>query len=203
MKRGDVVLVRLPRVDPASPTHLRRGLRPAAIVQSDAPANPAAVVQVVPATSNQRTMRYSCSLLVQPDSMNGLNLPSVLMATRLGAVDAARIESRLGTLSAADLQALERCIEMLPGLRQQTALAGDRGLVERAGQGFDLHDHPLPSGCAFSLRIDEGREGGHGAPGTPEPRTSRAARGLRAPGPPGTPEPPRRGTTVREDKEFR
>jgi len=40
------------------------------------------------------------------------------------------------------------------------------------------HGHPLPSGCAFSLRIDERREGGHGAP-----------------------RPPRRGSTAREDKE--
>jgi len=58
MKRGDVVLIRLPQVDPASPTHVQRGLRPAVIVQS-----------------------------------------------------------RLGTLSPADLQALERCIKMLLGLR--------------------------------------------------------------------------------------
>jgi mRNA-degrading endonuclease toxin of MazEF toxin-antitoxin module len=117
MKRGDVVLVRLPSVDPASPTHVQRGPRPAVIVQSDALTSPAPVIQVVPATSNQRAMRYSCSLLVQPDSMNGLNMPSVLIVTQLGAVDAARIESRLGTLSPADLQALERGIKMLLDLQ--------------------------------------------------------------------------------------
>ena len=59
-------------------------------------------------------------------------------------------------------------------------------------EGFGRHDHPLPSGCALSLRIDERREGGHGAPPAPQPREPREPR-----------EPPRRGSTVREDKEFR
>ena len=49
-----------------------------------------------------------------------------------------------------------------------------------AAGGNDLQDHPPPSGCAFSLRIDERREGGHGAP-----------------------RPLRRGSIAREDKEFR
>ena len=47
--------------------------------------------------------------------------------------------------------------------------------------GMAPHDHPLPSGCAFSLRIDGRREGGYGAPQPPEP--------------------PRRGSTARADKE--
>jgi len=47
-----------------------------------------------------------------------------------------------------------------------------------------LRDHPLPSGCALGLRIDERREGGDGAPQPWRPR-----------------EPPPRGSPVREDKE--
>ncbi len=83
-------------------------------------------------------------------------------------------------------------------LRERGAL-GDRAKYEAAlgkvrnvepDEGDELpgpakgsHDHPLPSGSACSLRIDERREGGDGAP--PAPR------------------PPRRGSTVREDKGFR
>ena len=78
-------------------------------------------------------------------------------------------------------------------LRERGAL-GDRAKYEAAlgkvrnvepDEGDELpgpakgsHDHPLPSGSACSLRIDERREGGDGAP--PAPR------------------PPRRGSTVRE-----
>ena len=54
-------------------------------------------------------------------------------------------------------------------------------------------DHPLPSGCAFSLRIDERREGGHGAPHAPG----------QPPWKPAPWEPPRRGSPVREDKKSR
>jgi len=43
--------------------------------------------------------------------------------------------------------------------------------MNRSGRlGTTARDHPLPSGCAFSLRIDEPREGGHGAPHAPDPR---------------------------------
>ena len=87
-------------------------------------------------------------------------------------------------------------------LRERGAL-GDRAKYEAAlgkvrnvepDEGDELpgpakgsHDHPLPSGSACSLRIDERREGGDGAP--PAPRPPR--------------HPPPRGITVREDKEFR
>ena len=54
-----------------------------------------------------------------------------------------------------------------------------------AAHGMDSHDHPLPSGCAFSLRIDGRQEGGDGAPRPPRPPDA----------------PPPRGSTAREDKE--
>ena len=69
----------------------------------------------------------------------------------------------------------------------------------RSRCGTARHDHPLPSGCALGLRIDERREGGDGAPRTPQPWQSPGRSGCRAAGV----RAPRRGSAVREDKESR
>ena len=81
--------------------------------------------------------------------------------------------------------------------RRGTRAAGGR-MVENS-----RHDHPLPSACAFSLRIDEPRKGGHGAPRAPRPPPPWEPQPWEPP--PWEPqpwEPPRRGSTVREDREF-
>ena len=73
-----------------------------------------------------------------------------------------------------------------PQWPSEPSCPGSRPPLRRRAECFSRRDHPLPSGCPLGLRIDERREGGHGAA---------------QPWPPG--EPPRRGSAVREDKEFR
>ena len=67
--------------------------------------------------------------------------------------------------------------------RLRAARAPPPGGVVRGEIGSGPHDHPLPSGSACGLRIDERREDGRGARHVPRP--------------------PRRGSTVREDKKSR
>jgi hypothetical protein len=81
-------------------------------------------------------------------------------------------------LRAAATAAADALIAIGPKAKQlvsarATSAAGQR----HAAQYFAGHDHPLPSGSAFNLRIDERREGGDGAPRPPGGRRPCATTG--------------------------
>ncbi|MHB0981344.1 MAG: type II toxin-antitoxin system PemK/MazF family toxin [Thermoleophilia bacterium] len=116
MTRGSVVLVALPRPNPATSSHVQAGPRPAVIVQADDMRNPGAVILVVPMTTNMDAIRFSGSLLVTPDSVNGLTSPSVLLLTQLRAIDCTLIVRTLGRLGRSDMGALDEQLGLILGL---------------------------------------------------------------------------------------
>ena len=74
--------------------HEQRGMRPAIVVGG---AN--GLVLVVPLTSNGSTARYSHTLLISPDSHNGLDAESVALIFQIVALDRERFRHRIGAIS--------------------------------------------------------------------------------------------------------
>lgn len=106
MQRGDVWWVEF---DPAVGTEIRK-TRPAVIVSNDSANRNLARVVVVPVTSNTgRT--YPGEAVV---SIGGK--PSKAMADQIMAADKTRLKSQVGTLSKADLLAVEDAIKIHLGL---------------------------------------------------------------------------------------
>jgi mRNA interferase MazF len=111
MRRGEIRWVDL---DPARGAEANRR-RPAVIVSNDG-ANTTAnrlgrgVVTVVPVTTNTRRV-YPFQVLLPPDA-TGLPRESKAQAEQVRSVAVERIEAMVGTLSAADLAALDEALRL-------------------------------------------------------------------------------------------
>ena len=106
MRRGEVWWVEF---DPSVGTEIRK-TRPAVIVSNDAANRNLARVVVVPMTSNTGRL-YPGEAVVLVDGQS-----SKAMADQIMAADKARLKSQLGTVSKADMQAVEDAIRVHLGL---------------------------------------------------------------------------------------
>lgn len=106
MRRGEVWWVEF---DPSVGTEIRK-TRPAVIVSNDAANRNLARVVVVPMTSNMGRL-YPGEAVVSVDGQS-----SKAMADQIMAADKARLKSQLGTVSKADMQAVEDAIRVHLGL---------------------------------------------------------------------------------------
>ena len=95
--------------DPSVGTEIRK-TRPAVIVSNDAANRNLARVVVVPMTSNTGRL-YPGEAVVSVDGQS-----SKAMADQILAADKARLKSQLGTVSKADMQAVEDAIRVHLGL---------------------------------------------------------------------------------------
>ena len=106
MRRGEVWWVEF---DPSVGTEICK-TRPAVIVSNDAANRNLARVVVVPMTSNTGSL-YPGEAVVSVDGQS-----SKAMADQIMATDKARLKSQLGTVSKADMQAVEDAIRVHLGL---------------------------------------------------------------------------------------
>ena len=106
MRRGEVWWVEF---DPSVGTEIRK-TRPAVIVSNDAANRNLARVVVVPMTSNTGRL-YPGEAVVSVDGQS-----NKAMADQIMAADKARLKSQLGTVSKADMQAVEDAIRVHLGL---------------------------------------------------------------------------------------
>lgn len=99
MEIGDVYTVEIPSSD----GHEQAGARPAIIVQATRYGDRLQTVLIVPLTSRLTAQSFPGTFLIQPDSGNNLDVPSVALVFQLRALDRRRIRRRLGRLSPSDL----------------------------------------------------------------------------------------------------
>lgn len=71
------------------------------------------VIMIVPFTSAPRAVRFPGTLLIQPDTQNGLSLPSIALVFQLSAVDKRNCLQRLGAL---DVQSLDQIFALMDKL---------------------------------------------------------------------------------------
>lgn len=108
MKRGEVWWV---EYDPAVGSEIRK-TRPSVILSNDAANRNLARVVVVPMTSNMGRV-YPGEALVAVAGQQ-----SKVMADQIMAADKARLKSLLGTLSSADMRAVEDAVVLHLGMRR-------------------------------------------------------------------------------------
>jgi mRNA interferase MazF len=109
MRRGEVWRVRIP----FAPGHAQAGDRPALIVQNDPLIASLPTVLIVPFTSSPGAVRFHCTLVVQPDGLNGLTVPSVALVFQLRAIDKGDCLQRIGVLDSATLDGVMGLIDQL------------------------------------------------------------------------------------------
>ena len=105
VRRGDVVLVNL---DPTIGVEIKK-TRPAIVLSNDSINQHSQLVVVVPLTKN--TVRISPSHVVIPKGTARLTFTSKVVTEQIKAVDKQRIVKRIGSLSPALLEQVERALK--------------------------------------------------------------------------------------------
>ncbi len=115
MKRGDVVLVRLPH-----PSGVRGKKRPVVVVQADTYSGAIATIVVAEVTSNLTFANDPACLFIDvssPDGQaTGIVHDSVISCLVLSTVYSSSVDRVLGSLSPALLQQLDECLKTALGL---------------------------------------------------------------------------------------
>jgi mRNA interferase MazF len=119
---GDIHWVELP----LSTGHEQSGRRPAVIVQDEAYAGMLPVVLTIPLTSAASTLRFSGTLLIQPNAENGLRQASVALVFQMRAVDRRRIGDRVGAVGAKVLAEIFTVLDKLLGRLETNQQSGDQ-----------------------------------------------------------------------------
>ena len=111
MNPGDVHWVEFP----AGAGRAQAGRRPAIVVQSDETSRRIPTVLVIPLTTRQDALRFPGTVLVEPDTQNGLKHPSVALVFQLTAIDSKFLGSILGSVSSEVLQSIWIAFDEITG----------------------------------------------------------------------------------------
>ena len=106
-RRGDIFWVRL---DPTRGTEIRK-TRPAVVISNDSCNKYSARVIVIPITSNVESL-YPGEALIEIQGS-----PARVLGDQMRSLDKSRLGSRIGTLSPADLTAVEEAILITLGFQ--------------------------------------------------------------------------------------
>jgi mRNA interferase MazF len=111
--RGDVVLVRLGTTEGAE----IRKTRPAVVLSNPAACRADAVVQVVPITALPNRALRPYEARIDSDAA-GVSKPSRAVANQLRTVSRSRLQRVLGSVSCAELEAVERAVLIQLGIQR-------------------------------------------------------------------------------------
>jgi len=81
---------------PARGGRAQAGRRPAIVVQKE---KTLPTVLLIPLTTQQDALRFSGTMLVEPDANNHLRQPSVALVFQMTAIDKSFIKNKLGAIS--------------------------------------------------------------------------------------------------------
>ena len=110
--RGDIYLVNF---DPTIGAEIRK-TRPALVLQNDI-ANKSSPVTIVAAISSKfDDPLYPTEVLISARAGTGLAVDSVVLLNQIRTVDKRRLVKRLGTLSAAKMEGVDRALRISVGL---------------------------------------------------------------------------------------
>ena len=110
--RGDIYLVNF---DPTIGAEIRK-TRPALVLQNDI-ANKSSPVTIVAAISSRfEDPLYPTEVLISTRERTGLTVDSVVLLNQIRTVDKRRLVKRLGTLSAAKMEEVDRALRISVGL---------------------------------------------------------------------------------------
>jgi mRNA interferase MazF len=110
-KRGDVVRVRLDLVVGSE----QAGIRPALVISPDVINENGPVVLIAAITSKRTERLYPFEALIEPPE-GGLTRRSKVMLMQLRSVDKKRLLDRMGSVSDATMQSVERALHVATGL---------------------------------------------------------------------------------------
>lgn len=113
MRRGDIIMVELPKPSSQQQGREQLGRRPAIIIQDETKFSSLPTILVVPLTSNQNAKRFPGTFLVRPTPTNGLGTDSVILAFQARAVDRNRIDRLMGKLDPGDQERLDALLKEL------------------------------------------------------------------------------------------
>lgn len=109
MNSGDLYNVEIPLSD----GHEQAGTRPAIIVQASQFEEQLPTILIVPLTSQLAAQAFPGTLLIHPDSENGLTLPSIALVFQLRAIDKRRLRRMIGRLNLAHLAQVHQHLKIL------------------------------------------------------------------------------------------
>lgn len=95
--------------------HAQKGRRPAVIVQNQKVSKDVPTVLVIPLTSQLDALRFPGTVLLEPDSNNGLRRASVALVFQLTAIDRSYISNQIGNLSGSALEEIFSALDELTG----------------------------------------------------------------------------------------
>ncbi len=111
MKPGDLFWVEFP----SGAGRAQSGRRPAILVQSAKLSAKLPTVLLIPLTTQQDALRFSGTVLIEPNSANGLRHLSVALVFQLTAIDKRLLGSKIGYLSETILKLIWQSLDELLG----------------------------------------------------------------------------------------
>ncbi len=111
IQQGEIYLVEIPLLD----GHEQAGFRPALIIQSsDIEKIPTVVI--IPFTSQLKAKDFPFTVLIEPDSLNNLDMQSVALIFQIRAIDKKRLTRRIGKIDQERLEIIKTKLKEFIGL---------------------------------------------------------------------------------------
>ncbi|MGA7495718.1 MAG: type II toxin-antitoxin system PemK/MazF family toxin [Isosphaeraceae bacterium] len=111
MRVGDIYWVNLP----PRGGHAQAGRRPAIVAQVVEQTPSLSTVILIPLTTQLDALRFPGTVLIQPDSQNGLKRPSVALVFQIAAIDRRFLDASVGRISESAMQSIWEALDKLTG----------------------------------------------------------------------------------------